>query len=309
MEHRLNQSIPHSFLSSNTKCAADLYLPSKLNGALPCIVMGHGFSGTKDFAIPAFADVFSKNGFAVFAFDYRNFGDSNGMPRQVINIKQQRNDFKAAIEYVRKMEIIDSKKIILWGSSLSSGHVIDIASNDSSIAAVIAMVPFFDAIKGQGNERAPFKVLLKLLFSAIKDWIHGLLGLSPVLVPVVGHPGEFATMTEPEAKPIVDILIKEGSKWRNEFAPRIAFGMPRYKEGTVEKINAPILFCIAEKDLSASPEFAIQVGEKAKHGKIIRYPVGHFRLYAGEMREKAIIDQLQFLKENFTNESGEKQNN
>jgi fermentation-respiration switch protein FrsA (DUF1100 family) len=284
------------FSSGDLKCCADLYVPTNHQAKLPCIVMGHGFSGTKDFAIPAFANQFAANGFAVLAFDYRNFGKSEGELRQVIDTEQQRGDFRSAIQYVRSMNIIDADRIVLWGSSLSSGHVIAIAAQDSGIAAVIAMVPFLDAVRGQGAEQAPVTIQFKLLFAALKDVVHSWLRLHPHLIPVVGNPGDFATMTEPEAKPVTDELLAEGSQWRNEFAPRIAFGMPRYKDGTVELLKMPILFCVAEKDLQASPEFTLQVARRALKGEIQMYPEGHFGLYVGKPREKAILDQLEFLK-------------
>jgi len=285
-----------TFKSGDATCVGDLYLPDQSTGKLPCLVMGHGFSGTKDFGIPAYAGQYASNGFAVLAFDYRNFGESEGEPRQVINIAQQREDFHAAIQAARSMELIDPTRIAIWGSSLGGGHVIQVAVTDQKIAAAILQVPFIDAFNGAGNEKAPARVQFKLLWAALSDLLRGWLGLSPYYVPVVGAPGSFATMTEPEAMPVVNTLIAEGSKWQNAFAPRIAFSMPHYKEGTIEQLTIPILLCVADNDTQASPEFAIKTVEKAPRGEILRYPVGHFSLYVGEMRDRAIADQIEFLK-------------
>ena len=296
----MEQSIRKSkifFKSEGVKCAADLYLPDIAARKLPCIVMAHGFSGTKDsFGMPEYASQFTKNGFAVLAFDYRNFGESGGVPRQVIDINKQREDYHAAIGFARSLDTINPDEIALWGSSLSGGHVIDVAAKDPKIAAVITQVPFIDAFKGGGSETAPVKVQIKLLFAAVRDVIHGLMNLSPHLIPVVGNPGEFATMTEPEAKPLVDSMIAQGLKWRNEFAPRIAFKMPRYKVRTAESLNMPILFCIAEQDIQASPAFALEIARKVPNGEIREYFAGHFGLYTGKMMQQVIADQLDFLK-------------
>lgn len=284
------------FASGGVKCAADLYLPAETTGRLPCIVMAHGFSATKDsFGMPAFAGRFAADGFAVVAFDYRNFGESDGEPRQVIHIGKQREDYHAAIGFARSLDRIDSDRIALWGSSLSGGHVIDVAANDPKIAAVIAQVPFIDAFRGKGSEKAPAKIQIRLLFAALRDAVHSLLGMPPYLIPVVGNPGEFATMTEPEAKPVADAVLAEGATWRNEFAPRIAFGMPRYREGTAERLSMPVLFCIAEHDVQASPAFTMEIARKVPKGEVRSYSVGHFGLYAGEMRNQVIADQLEFL--------------
>src|SRR5690606_5764487 len=49
----------------------------------PCVVLCHGFGGTQDTpAIRAAARAFANAGFAALTFDYRNFGESGGMPRQ-----------------------------------------------------------------------------------------------------------------------------------------------------------------------------------------------------------------------------------
>ncbi len=283
------------FESNGVKCAADFYLPTGAAEKSPCIVMAHGFSATKDsFGMPAFAGSFAEGGFAVLAFDYRNFGESGGVPRQVIHIPRQREDFHAAIRFARSLDNIDPDRIILWGSSLSGGHVVDVAAKDPEIAAVIAQVPFLDAFKGKGSEKAPANIQLKLLSAALRDAVHGLLGLPPHLIPVVGNPGEFATMTEQEAKPVAGATA-EGTTWRNEFAPRIAFGMPRYKDGTAECLNMPVLFCIAEQDVQASPAFTMEIAKRIPKGEVRIYPVGHFGLYTGEMRDRVISDQLKFL--------------
>lgn len=289
----------HFFESHGIKCAADLYLPAEASEKLPCIIMAHGFSGTKDM-LPAFANQFALNGFAVLAFDYRHFGESEGSPRQIINIRKQREDYSAAIEFVHSLDFINSGKIVLWGSSLSGGHVLHVASKDPSIAAVIVQVPFIDAYKGGGSENAPAKIKLKLIYAALRDTVHGLFRLPPYLVPVIGKPREYAAMTEPDAMPLADSLLNEGSSWRNEFAPRVAFQMPRYAKGTAESLKIPVLFCIAEFDIQASPAYAVKIAKKISNVEIKIYRSSHFGIYTGKMREQVISDQLEFLYKNLS---------
>ena len=52
-----------------------------VDGELPCVVMGHGGSGTKRLGLPKYAEKFTAAGLAVLAFDYRHFGSSGGEPR------------------------------------------------------------------------------------------------------------------------------------------------------------------------------------------------------------------------------------
>ncbi|GAA0253353.1 hypothetical protein ACFFQF_33755 [Haladaptatus pallidirubidus] len=129
-----------------------------------------------------------------------------------------------------------------------------------------------------------------MLLAAVYDAVRGQLGLSPYLVPVIGDPGGFAVIPEPDTRPIMERLAANGSTWRNEFAPRVAFNLPRYKEGTIERVTAPILLCVAVNDQQALPEFVVQVVEKANRAEILQYPVGDFQIYVGKTREKAIVD-------------------
>ena len=57
--------------------------------------MAHGFSGTCDDGLPA-TPRHSQAGFAVVLFDYRYFGASSGEPRQLLDIADQQEDYRAA---------------------------------------------------------------------------------------------------------------------------------------------------------------------------------------------------------------------
>ena len=50
---------------------------------------------------------------AVLAFDYRHFGASGGEPRQVIDIAEQQDDYRAAVRYARTRDGIDPDRIAM----------------------------------------------------------------------------------------------------------------------------------------------------------------------------------------------------
>lgn len=69
-----------------------------------CVVLCHGFGGTQDTpALAANAKSFAEAGYAVLTFDYRNFGESGGQPRQLVDIAGQLDDIAtaAAVGYGR----------------------------------------------------------------------------------------------------------------------------------------------------------------------------------------------------------------
>ena len=61
----------------------------------------HGFSGTREDGLAPFAERFAAAGLAALVFDYRGFGDSGGEPRQWLDVRRQRQDWAAAIAFVR----------------------------------------------------------------------------------------------------------------------------------------------------------------------------------------------------------------
>ena len=73
--------------------------------------------------------------------DYRHFGNSEGRPRQVIDVTEQQDDYRAAVRFARDYDGIDSNRIAFWGTSLSGGHVLAVAAADPTIAAVVSQVP------------------------------------------------------------------------------------------------------------------------------------------------------------------------
>lgn len=94
-----------------------LYLPRERLKPAPCIVMSHGFSGTKDMGLENYALKFIEAGYAALAYDYRYYGESDGQPRQLYCGPDQLNDLRAAVDYVRSREEIDPSQIVLWGTS------------------------------------------------------------------------------------------------------------------------------------------------------------------------------------------------
>lgn len=286
-----------SFLSEGIKCYGYLYLPTDNSRNVPCILLANGFSGTMDYRLPQFAVRFVLEGFCVLIFDYRFFGESEGEPRQLIVTKKQREDIRNAIQFLKQLENINMEKIVLWGTSLGGGHVIDVAASDSSIAAVIGLVPGIDMVskKAKATIKIPVGMLLKILLAALWDGIKGLFGLNPYYIKVFGFDGETAVFTNKELKPRFETLIQSSKMWQNRFTPRFYLSAPRYEKGTAEKIKMPLLICIADKEVYANPSFQEWVGLQAPKGEIKHYDAEHFDVYIGDTFEQVVKDQIDFI--------------
>lgn len=291
-----------SFDSGGVVCAADLYLPDNATTPVPCVVMGHGGSGTKRLGLPAYARKFADGGIAALAFDYRGFGASAGEPRQVIDVGAQRDDYRAAIRYIRELPEIDPARIALWGTSLSGGHVLAVAATDPSLRAVVAQVPMIDGMhRGRTlRQRLNWEVAsrtLQFTAAALRDWLRARRGDPPYFVPVTAPAGQVAVFTEPEAAATFEALGGEACGWRNELAPRFIFHLPKYTPGTAEHLHMPLLMILADRDLQASSVFAGRIAGRAPHADIRHYPLGHFDVYLGRAFEEISDRELEFLRE------------
>ena len=109
-----------------------LYLRDGTPTPIPAVVMAHGFSGVKEQYLDDFAEVFAKAGLATLVFDNRNFGASEGEPRQEIDPIQQVRDYRHAITFARTLPEVDRDRIGVWGTSYSGGHVLMVGAIDQS---------------------------------------------------------------------------------------------------------------------------------------------------------------------------------
>jgi dienelactone hydrolase len=286
------------FNSGGDRISAWLYRPA-INGDAPLLVMAHGLGAVRAMRLDAYAERFCAAGYACLVFDYRNFGDSEGAPRQLIDIRMQLQDWTVAVAYARTLAGIDPNRIGLWGTSFSGGHVIATAARVPGIAAVVAQCPFTDSIASLGAMSTLTSARITAL--AARDLIAARLGGAPVMVPTAGRPGTVALMTAPDAYPGYLKLVPDGTELRNEVAARIGVKFLPYRPGRLAaKVPCPILFCVCESDSVAPSGPTRRYAATAPRGEIKLYPEGHFDIYVGDAFERVIADQLDFLEKNLT---------
>lgn len=281
------------FLSGEISCRADFFRPVDA-GPFPVIVMAHGLGGTRNMRLPAYAERFAAAGYACLVFDYRHFGDSEGNPRQVIDIKRQLEDWKSAVRYVRELGDVDPTKVILWGSSFSGGHVLTTASEDNSVAAVIAQGLFTDGL-ASALAMDPL-VSAKLTVLGLADRVGSLFGARPIMVPIAGRQGDTALMSSADAYDGYYSLVPEGATLNNTAAARIALDIIRYYPGRkTPKIQAPVFFQVCNTDSVAPAQKTLAHASRTPHKEIKCYDYGHFDIYVGDAFEEVVSDQLEFL--------------
>jgi dienelactone hydrolase len=287
------------FHSGGERCAGWLYTPAG-PGPHPAVVMAHGFAATREAGLDRIARRFAAAGFCALAFDYRHFGASGGMPRQVLDIASQLEDCAAALAYVRALPEVDPARIALWGSSFGGGHAFTIAARDHRLAACIAQIPFVDGLVSL-RITSPSEAL-RLTAAAFRDACRSLRGRAPYTVPVVGPPGSTAALTTPDAEPGYYALLEPDAAWPNRVAARIFLSLLWYRPGrSTPGIRCPLLVCVADDDEIAPAASALRAAARAPDHEVRRYPGGHFDIYQGPVFEREIGDQVDFLRRHLEN--------
>lgn len=292
-----------SFESGGEICRAWHFLPRNGNmakyGRIPCVVMAHGFGGTRDAGLAPYAQRFAAEGFHVLVFDYRHFGASDGEPRQLISIKKQLQDWTAAAAFAREMPGVDPSRVAIWGSSFSGGHVVETAYADRRVAAVISQCPALDGISILGAYLRYAGILsgVRLLAAGIGDKIRELLKRTPIMLPIIGPPGSRAILSSSDSEPGYRAIAP--ADWRNETPARIALSFPFYRPAKhIYGLTCPQLQQYCLRDVIAPPP-TLDLNRQARGRRNIivkTYDCGHFDLYQGAWFEISVADQIAFLK-------------
>jgi len=301
------------FRVDGLNCAGRLYLPSGSKKP-PVIIMGNGIGLEMGFGLPVFAEQFADNGYAVFLFDYRYFGQSEGEPRHLLFPGRQLKDWGGAVEFVRTLDEVDADRICLWGYSFSGGYVLATAASNKHVKAFITHMPYMDSLfifKING-----FKKTLKISFAGYKDLLFSIIGKEPVNIPIAGKTDEFAIMNTPETYDGYLSLVPSGSDWKNEMPARSMLAACFFRPfKSIAGIKCRGLVVYGEKDsitdnrkvekyFSNNENITyIKLGdgryelciEDKNQYQLLKLTCGHFEIFKGEYFKHAVSAELRFL--------------
>jgi dienelactone hydrolase len=290
--HRIDVSVP----TDDGALAAWLYRPSTdTNDPSPCIVLAHGFTGVRDMQLAPAAERFAQAGLAALVFDYRHFGDSDGRPRQLLDLRRQYADWDAAVAYAQELEGVDPQRIVLWGTSFSGGHVLDAAVRHPDIAAAILQAPFVDGIDQM--IRTKKSMIPRLIVDAWRDQIRSWTRRPPHYVPVTCQSGGYAVLASPHVWDSVPVIVPEGSTWRNEVAARLMLRLGMHRPVRhAKRVSCPLLVQVLTDETVLGVRPAMKVAQLAPHGEMRFYEgLDHFDIYVGDGFERLNADQNDFL--------------
>jgi uncharacterized protein len=282
------------FKSNGTSCAGTLMLPDDV-GKPPVIVMAHGFASIRKARLPEYGTRFVDAGHAVFLFDYRTFGDSEGEPRNWVHPDRQIDDWEAAIDYMRSRPEVDANRMVLWGTSFSGGHVLQLAARHPELRAVISQVPH---VSGPATIKQVHPgTILKTTLAAIADVAAGLVGRT-WYSKIVGEPGECAAVTSDKASASYLEMLPENTEWENKVLSRSFFHVPLYSPRRhARNIRVPVLIIGARDDSVVPASAAKRAADKIPNSRFHLIDGDHFAPYFGDVFEKCVQLQINFLRE------------
>jgi len=259
------------------------YLPDRRSGRVATVVMAHGFSAVKEMYLDRFAETFAAGGLGALVFDNRNFGASEGKPRQEIDPWQQVRDYRDAITFAETLAETDPQRIGIWGSSYSGGHVLVIGAIDRRVKCVAAQVPL---ISGHNNARrlirADYWTAVQGMFDA--DRRNRYAGKPPGMIPVVAEdPSAPSALPTPDSWSwFTETGKARAPSWRNEVTLRSVEMFTEYEPGSyIANVSpTPLLLVVARGDHLTVADEALAAYERAlQPKKLVLLRGGHFDAY------------------------------
>ena len=126
------------FRSEGLDMVGNMFFPSNFDATkkYPAIVVSGSWTTVKEQMAGLYAERLAKEGFITLAFDFRNFGESEGQPRFFESPALKTEDVKNAISFLSKYPQIDPDKIGALGVCAGAMYTLMAAAEDNRIKAV-----------------------------------------------------------------------------------------------------------------------------------------------------------------------------
>ena len=218
--------------------------------------MAHGYNCLKEFYLDKYAAAIASAGHVVLAYDHRNFGDSDGEPRQELDPWVQVRDYRHAITFAQTLDGVDPDRVGVWGSSYAGGHVLVVGrdrqagrlrglpgADDQRLGVDVAPDSAAGACRPAPRPSTP---------TASSAFAAG----APKMVPMVVDPAEGGAASHASADAWEFFTGKHAppedqwrfSKWRNEITLRSLELYSEYEPGSfIERIAPTPLLMVARR--------------------------------------------------------------
>ena len=262
------------FRSEGYKIVGNLFRPDnfKEGERLAAVVMVGPMTGVKEQVAGLWADRLSKAGFVALTFDHRNFGESEGTPRQHEDTGKKIEDLKNAISFLGSLPDVDATNIGACGISMGGGYVLQSAAWDRRIKAVSIVASGLnlgDTFLEMIGKEALVKRLEELNYSRQKHYETG----EVQYIPAVATGGKPAAMTGDEPFEYYGTSRSWSPWWVNRYTTEsienlMSFNAVPYAHHVAP---TPLLIIHGKNDKYCLPKFAQEVYDKAGEPKEVMW--------------------------------------
>jgi uncharacterized protein len=127
------------FQSEGLTLTGNMFLPPNFDSTkkYPAIVVSGSWTTVKEQMAGLYAERLAQQGFITLAFDFRNFGESEGQPRFYENPMLKKNDIVNAVTFLSNQPEINSNSIGAFAVCAGAMYTLMAASEDKRIKAVV----------------------------------------------------------------------------------------------------------------------------------------------------------------------------
>jgi alpha-beta hydrolase superfamily lysophospholipase len=280
-----------------------LFLPELQAKKPPLVIMSHGTTATITMVTDKFAESFCRAGMAVLLYDHRNFGRSEGEPRQEINPWVQCREYLDAVKFAGNLKVVDPERIALWGDSYTGGQVIVVGAVEQRVKVIVAQCPVIGAeplqIEPNKENFGIFKEIL--LHGDLRGTAETTIGPMPVV-------SSDQAGTPSLLKPIqafrwfIDYGGRAGTRWINTVTRVLPTTPVPFRPALCAPfLNAPTLLMVAPEDEMVHANYSVtRQAFELIPGRKQWFDIagGHFGLlyYPSDLFAEASRVQTEFLK-------------
>lgn len=296
------RAIAVEFESEGAMLRGRLYLPVG-RGPFPAVAMTNGFSATLTMSVQRYAEGFAAGGIAALLWDHRNFGISDGEPRQQLNPWLQARGYLRGLDFLARHPAIDPRRVAIWGDSMSGGVVLLVAACDPRVRAVVSQVSACGRVPPPPDPHGErFAQLRRTLFEGdVSPTPETTLGPMPVVsADQAGTPSLLTPLTA--FRWFIEYGARHNSGWQN-WATRVMPPTPEpYHPGLAAPfVTVPTLGLLSPDDEmpGANPRVARAAFDAiAGPTEMVDVEGGHFGIMFDPSPELdfALRTQLDFLR-------------
>lgn len=127
------------FKSDGLNLVGNLYYPKDYTEGkqYPAIIVSGSWTTVKEQMAGLYAKKLAENGFITLAFDFRNFGESEGEPRFYESPALKKEDIKNAVTFLKSLSEVNTSKIGAFGVCAGAMYTLMAAAEDHDIKAVV----------------------------------------------------------------------------------------------------------------------------------------------------------------------------